>query len=1115
MKTISERISALTPEQRALFDARLKQKGLHTHAAAVQAIPRRRDRDSATCPASIDQERLWFIDQLQPGNTAYNIFNASRIRGALNVSIMERVINELIRRHEVLRITLKSVGGLPVQVIAPELKITLKPVSLQHLPEGKRYDEAVRLTTEEFARSFDLEKGPLVRVGLLRLDEDDFVLQVNMHHAITDRWSFAVFEKELAVLYQAFATGQPSPLPELPIQFADYAVWQRERMNGDEYKKDLEYWIQQLAGAPLILDFPTDFPRPVIQTFHGARVYVSYPKSLLDGLKELSRREGVTMFMTLMAAYKTLIYRYTNQQDILISTPIGTRLRPETENLVGYLLNLLIVRTDLSGDPTFRELLKREQEACVGAFAHQEVPFGKLVQELKPIQDPSRNPIAQVAFLYLDFPEATAMQFLGLTANHIDIDNGASRFDITLAMTETPEGFTISIEYNRDIFEHSRMARMAKHLQVLLEGIIANPDAHVSDLPVLTLEERKQLQLWNDRAHEFSSNLLVHQLFEQQAARRLSAPALLFEDQTLTFSQINSRANQLAHHLLCCGLKPETRVGVMLPRTPDALVALLAILKAGGCYLPLDPEYPPERLAFMLEDAGASLLITEESLRVQLPELTARVITLDAEQLAKQSTENATSQVLPEQLAYIIYTSGSTGRPKGVSVEHRQLLHTMQSAQEVLKLTEADCLPAIASFSFDISLLELLCAPLTGGRCLLVSTHGVLDTTVTARVLQEATVLHAVPGLMRRFVSFVREQTSSETAETCRQLRQLLVGGEAVAPELLAEMREVFPNAAVSVLYGPTEATIICAGYEVSREGTINHQMIGRPLPNTVLRILDSWGNLVAVGVDGEICIGGAGLARGYWESADLTAEKFVSEQYSATIGARIYRTGDRGRYLPDGNIEFTGRMDEQVKVRGFRIELGEIESVLREHELVKAAIVIALEDKGSEKRLVAYVVTVPGAARNISELRSHLKERLPDYMIPSAFVYLDALPLTSHGKIDRRALPAPDAERPALAEAFIAPRTPAEKSLASIWTKLLGIDRIGINDNYFELGGDSLLATQLVSQVRSVFEVEIPLVELFRHPTLAELATLIEEAIIERMEEMSDEVAEQLLRNE
>jgi amino acid adenylation domain-containing protein len=1114
MKDISERISALTPEQRALFEARLKQKGLHT--PAVQTIPRRKETDSATCPASIDQERLWFIDQLQPGNTAYNIFNASRIRGSLNVPVMERVINELIQRHEVLRTTLKSVNGLPMQVIAPELKITLKPFSLEHLPEEERYAEAVRLTTEEFARPFDLENDPLVRVGLLQLAEDDYVLQVNMHHAITDRWSFAVFEKELAVLYQAFATGQPSPLPELPIQFADYAVWQRERMNGDEYKRDLDYWQRQLAGAPFILDFPTDFPRPPIQNFRGARVYVGYPKSLLDGLKELSRREGVTMFMSLMAAFKTLIYRYTDQQDILISTPIGTRLRPETENLVGYLLNLLIVRTDLSGNPTFRELLKREQESCVGAFAHQEVPFGKLVQELKPKQDPSRNPIAQVAFLYLDFPEATAMQFLGLTANHIDIDNGASRFDITLAMTETPEGFTVSIEYIRDIFEHERMERMAKHLEVLLESIVANPDARLSDLSVLTSEEEQQLlHRWNDTAHEFTSASLVHQIFEQQSALHPDAPAILFEGQTLSFNQINRRANQLAHHLLRCGLEPEMRVGVMLPRSPDALVALLAIFKAGGCYLPLDPEYPSERLAFMLDDAGASLLITDAPVRLQVPEHAARIIALDteAEQLAQQSTENPASEVRPEQLAYIIYTSGSTGKPKGVQVEQRQLLHTMQSAQEVLRLTEADCLPAIASFSFDISLLELLAAPLAGGRSLLISTREALEAKVAERVLKEATVLHAVPGLMRRFLSFMRERAA--TTQTRRQLRQLLVGGEAVAPELLAEMHAVFDDADVRVLYGPTEATIICASYAVSRESAVNHQMIGRPLSNTVLRVLDRRGKLVPVGVEGEICVGGDGLARGYWRRAALTAEKFVCDRYGATEGARIYRTGDKGRYLADGSIEFTGRMDEQVKVRGFRIELGEIESVLREHESVTEAVVVALEDNGSEKRLVAYLVAARDVLMNVGELRNYLKERLPDYMIPSAFVYLDSLPLTSHGKLDRKALPAPDSERPALAEAFLAPQTPTEKSLASIWMKLLRINRVGINDNYFELGGDSLLATQLVSQVRGAFEVELPLVELFRHPTLAELAASIEEAIIEQMEEISDEEAEQLLRTE
>ncbi|MEA2174981.1 MAG: hypothetical protein QOD00_2573 [Blastocatellia bacterium] len=1112
MKDISERISALSPEQRALFEARLKQKGLH--APQSQTIPRRKDRNSNICAASIDQERLWFIDQLQPGNTAYNIFNASRIRGSLNVPVMERVINELIQRHEVLRTTLKSIDGLPVQVITPRLEISLPPQDLQHLPEEERDAEALRLTTEEFARPFDLEAGPLVRVGLLRLSEDDHLLQVNMHHAITDRWSFAVFEKELAVLYQSFASGQPSPLPELPIQFADYAVWQRERMRGEEYKTDLAYWRQQLAGAPFVLDFPTDFPRPPIQNFQGARVYVSYPKAVLDGLKELSRREGVTMFMTLMAAFKTLIYRYTNQDDILISTPIGTRVRPETENLVGYLLNLLVIRTRLDGNPTFRELLKREQESSVGAFAHQEIPFGKLVQELKPKQDPSRNPIAQVAFLYLDFPEATAMQFLGLTASHIDIDNGASRFDITLAMTETPDGFTLSIEYIRDLYERARMERLAAHFEQLLEGIIRHPDARINDLPLLTHGEQQQLlHQWNGPTRQPSTTALVHQLFERQAAARHDSIAVIFEDSSHSFSVINRRANQLAHQLISLGLQPEMRVGVFLNRSPDVLVSLLAILKAGGCYLPLDPLYPAARLSFMLDDAGASMLITDESLRERLPESHARIISLDAarEQLASRPVEDPETLVRAGQLAYIIYTSGSTGRPKGVQVEHVQLLHTMQATQQAVKLTEADCVPSIASFAFDISLLELLAAPLAGGRCLLVSTRESLDAAIAESVLKKATVLHAVPGLMRRFAGFAREQGRGEH----RQLRQLLVGGEAVAPELIALMQEVFPQAEVRVLYGPTEAAIICASYEARRGEALTGQMIGRPLENVSLRLLDQRGKLVPVGVDGEICISGAGVARGYLHLEELTAERFVADPYDTQDGARLYRSGDKGRYLSDGNMEFRGRLDEQVKVRGYRIELGEIEIALCEHEGIKEAVVSARDDAGEERRLVAYLILAQKEPANVSALRNFLKEKLPEYMIPSAYVFLREFPLTAHGKVDRRALPAPDAERPELAATFVAPRTPIEERLVSIWTSLLGINRVGVNDNYFELGGDSLLATQLASQVRKVFDVELPLADLFQHPTLNELAASIEEALIEQMEDLTDEEAEQLLKNE
>ena len=1112
MKDITERISSLTPEQRALLEARLKKKGLQT-PQAPDMIPRRKDRDSIYCAPSVDQERLWFIEQLQPGNTAYNIFTASRIHGPLNVAVLERVVNELVRRHEACRTTLRAVNGLPVQVIAPELKLALTPVDLQSLPTDERYAEAVRLTTADFASPFDLERGPLVRVGLLRLAADDHVLHLNLHHTIMDRWSGAVFEKELVVLYQAFATGQPSPLPELPIQFADYAVWQRERMDGETYRQELAYWKKQLAGAPFTIDFPTDYPRPPVQTFNGARVYVNYPKALLDGLKELSRREGVTMFMTLLAAYNVLLQRYTRQEDILVSAPIGNRLRPETENIVGYLLNLLILRTDLSGDPTFRELLRRVQEVCIGAFARQEVPFGKLVQELKPKQDPSRNPIAQIAFLYLDFPETTSMEFLGLTAEHIDIDNGASRFDITLSMTETSEGFTVGIEYNTDLFSRARMERLARHLEILLAGVIADPDARISDLPLLAPdEERRLLGEWNDTATPFPQTALVQDLFAAQARRQPEATALVWEDQQVSYGDLNRRANLFAAHLQTLGVGPEARVGVLLERSPELVAALLGTLKAGGVYLPLDPQYPAERLGFIMKDAGVSVLVTRAGLHEQLPPHTAKVLDVAAERalIEQQSVAELSLRIEPEQAAYVIYTSGSTGRPKGVLVEHRQLLNTILSGLSAFDFTPADCVPCLAPFAFDISLFELLSPLVAGGRCLLAAGREVLDAAAAAKLLEEATVIHAVPALMRRLVAYA---VADGAAGQYGQIRQLLVGGDAVPPELIREMQAALPSAQVTVLYGPTETAIICARAPVPRGQTPAHALVGTPLSNTVIRLLDGRGKLVPVGVDGEICVGGAGVARGYLHRPDLTGERFAPDPFAAAPGARLYKTGDLGRYLPDGTITFVGRGDEQVKVRGYRIELGEIEAALKEHTGVRDCVVAARADAPGDKRLVAYLVaTAPGSAPNTSELRGFLKERVPEYMLPAAFVFLEQLPLTPNGKVDRQALPAPDAERPELETAFVPPETPTEQRVAAIWTQLLGVSRVGLHDNYFDLGGDSLLATQLVSQIRKVFEVELALIELFQHPTLAELSACIEDAVLMQVEEMSDEEAEQSL---
>ena len=1107
MKEIRDNSSeaGLDADRLELLDYLLEEEGIETGSES-QKIVRREAR--AELPLSFAQQRLWFLDQLAPGSAAYNLSGRLRLEGRLDASSLEASLNEIVRRHEVLRTVFVTRDGEPVQIILPDLRLPLPLIDLTSLPSTERETAIRQLCDEEVLRPFDLSTGPLVRARLLRLAKlprEEHVLLLSMHHIVSDGWSMGLLIREVAALYEAYAVGAESPLKELSLQYGDYAVWQREWLQGEVLDQQLSYWREQLRGASPVLQLPLDKQRPATSSFHSETLSCNLSKKISEELEALSRGEGVTLFMSLLAAFQLLLWRYSGQEDIAVGTPVANRTRVETEGLIGFFVNTLVLRTDVSGNLTFRELVQRVKETALGAYAHQDVPFEKLVEELAPERNLSFTPLFQVMFALENAP-LPEVEAHGLKMRPEALAGDTAKFDLALGIVETPEGLVADWQYRTELFEAATIERMASHFQMLLEGIVADPDARIADLSLLTSSERRQLLVeWNETPRLLPPTPLVHELFAEHAIHRANATALLFQDQTLTFDQINSRANQLAHHLLNCGADRETMIGVMLERGPTSLVALLAVFKAGGCYLPLDPLYPPERLAFMLADAQASLLITEASVRARLPESAAQIICLDddAGQIAQQRTENPAVAVLPQQLAYIIYTSGSTGRPKGVAIEHRQLLHTLRAAQEMVQLTPVDCLPCIASFSFDISLLELLAAPLAGGRCLLVSTGKALDADVMKRVLAEATVLHAVPGVMRRFVSFAREHGGSATGDEYRHLRQLLVGGEAVAPELIAEMEEVFSSAAVRVLYGPTEATIICASYEVNRDEGVHGvpgQMVGRPLINVVLRVLDEQGRLVPVGVEGEIYVGGEGVARGYRQGADLTAERFVADGYSACAGARIYRTGDRGRYLSDGSIEFKGRTDEQVKVRGFRIEPGEIESALSEHEGVKEAIVVAFEERGEEmggeKRLATYIIAGQEGGPSISELRSYLKERLPDYMIPSAFVYLDVLPLTNNGKVDRRALPAPDAERPALAEAFLAPRSVVEEMLASIWSDVLGGVRVGVNDNFFELGGHSLLATQVISRVREAFGIEIALRSLFEQPTVGELAETIEEGL-------------------
>ncbi|HKR22288.1 MAG TPA: condensation domain-containing protein, partial [Pyrinomonadaceae bacterium] len=660
----------LLDELRAAFVAR----------PAMDQIPRRPLADTNLVQTSIDQERLWFIDQLQPGNAAYNIFTASRIKGHLDAEVMERVVNELIARHEVLRTTFTIVDDQPMQVIQPHLQITLTPVDLQSVPLDQREQEALRLVTADFSRPFDLENGPLVRVGLLRLAADDHVMHINMHHTVTDRWSGAIFEQETGALYDAFANNRPSPLPPLPIQYADYAVWQRGRAESEIYRKQAAYWARKLTKVPFVLEVPIDFPRPAIQNFRGARVYTRYSKRLLDALRELSRREGVTMFTVAMAAYKALLHRYTSQETVLVGATFANRNRPELQHMVGYLLNLIVLSTDLSGNPTFRELLHRERVTVLEGFANQDLPFGKLVQELRPTQDASRNPIVQHSLIYLDFPELTVMETLGLNAKHLDIDNGASRFDMTLAMTETHEGYEVDIEYPTDLYRRERIERMTKHLENILESVVVDPGQRLSELPLLSENEKRRLLIeWNGTAANYPRQRCIHELFEAQVMKTPDAVAVVFENEQLTYRELNEQANRVAGYLKDVGLENGEFVGILTSRSLRMVVGLLGILKAGGAYVPLDERYPAERLSFMLKDSGVRVVLTEERLSAKLSGY--RMVQLDSEwdQIGKHDAANLDHRVSNEQYSNVIYTSGSTGQPKGVVVTHRSVVNVLSS----------------------------------------------------------------------------------------------------------------------------------------------------------------------------------------------------------------------------------------------------------------------------------------------------------------------------------------------------------------------------------------------------------------------------------------------------
>jgi amino acid adenylation domain-containing protein len=1042
------------------------------HAEEVRKIEPR--EQPGPCPLSFSQEQFWLLDQMVPGSAAYNIVDVIGLGGAYDAAALRGALDELERRHEILRTAFSTSDGQLMQVVSPPVGLPLTELDLSTMPEPERTIEWSRVVREEGQRAFDLFRPPLLRVTVAHLSPAEHRVLLVIHHIAGDEWAMGLIQDEVRQLYASFCRKRPSPLPELPVQYADFASWQRKWFQGEKLEAQIAYWKDALAGASPVLALPTDKPRPREQTYRGSTEHFVLPRELLQRLRALGLKEQTTLFMLLEAAFASLLYRYSGQPDILVGTPISGRTQSETQRMVGCFLNTVVLRSQFPDDLTFRALLQQTRERALGAFAHAELPFGRLVATLAPDRDPSRTPLFQVMFVLFD-PDGASQ--ISNVSGQRELETGTSKFDLTLFISMTPNGLECKFEYSTDLFEAETVRRLCRYFGVLLEAIAEDPDKAIGRLPLLTEADRQQvLEAWNRTEASYPREVPLAELVEAQAARTPDAVAVVCGHESVSFAELNARANQLAHALRAQGVGPDRLVGICLERSVDMVVGLLAIVKAGGAYLPLDPLLPAERLATMLGDSGATLVLTQENLWVSLPAFSGTVLLIEDMTWRSNPRDNVAVAVRPEHLAYVIYTSGSTGKPKGVEVPRGALTNLLWSMRDWLGLTSADRLLAVTTISFDIAGVDMWLPLLVGARLVVASREDAADGERLREEIERhgITFLQATPVTWRMLL---------QAGWRGKEEMQVVCTGEAMPRDLAAQLQPKVGR--LWNLYGPTETTIWSTGYEV-RDGNAP-VLIGRPVANTRCYILDKNLQPVPLGAVGELYLGGDGLARGYHERAELTAEKFIADPFRA--GARMYRTGDLACFRPDGNIECLGRTDHQVKIRGFRIELGEIEAVLARSAGVEQAVVMAREDGAGEKRLVAYVIAKTPATDLVEKLRGALRAALPEYMVPSHFVELDAFPLTASGKVDRKALPAPaagvatDAARP-----YAAPRNDLEISLAAAWEKVLGAQRVGITDNFFDLGGTSLSVIKLTAEMRNATGIEIGLGAVFRFPTIAEL---------------------------
>ncbi|WP_373526933.1 amino acid adenylation domain-containing protein [Nostoc sp.] len=1029
---------------------------------------------------SFAQQRLWFLTQLQPDSPFNNISAAFCLQGQLNQQALQESLNEIVRRHEVLRTNFKTVAGRPIQIISSEATLLLPIVDLSELPPDLQEIQIEQLAQIEAQQPFNLQTDLMIRAKLLRLGEQEHIALLTLHHIASDGWSIGVFVQELSTLYQSFRIAQLPSLSEVPIQYVDFAAWQRNWLVGKVLDSQLAYWRQHLDGAPALLNLPTDHPRPAVQSFRGANYTFEISPEQSAALKTLSQEQGCTLFMTLLAAFKTLLYRYTGSEDIVVGSPIANRTHAEIERLIGFFVNTLVLRTKLEGNLTFEELLSRVREVALGAYSHQDLPFDVLVEELQPHRSLSYTPLFQIMFVLQNAP-MSEIELSGLNLSLLESDSATAKFDLTLFVEETTSGLIGTFEYSTDLFEAETIHRMAEHLQTLLAGIVTDFQQQLWELPLLNETEKTQLAKWNDTQIKYPLEKCIHQLFEAQVERTPDAVAVICKEEELTYRELNQRANQLAHYLQKLGVSSEVLVGICVEPSLDMIVGLLGILKAGSAYLPLDPAYPQQRLAFMLSDARVSFVISHSSFVNKFDKITVVCIDTDWNKIAQESLENPVSNTTGDNLAYVIYTSGSTGKPKGVLGLHRGAVNRFHWMWETYPFTEGEVCCQKTSLNFVDSVWEIFGSLLQGVKTVIVGDRIVknLPQFVETLANHNVTRLVLVPSLLR-----VLLDSDSNLQARLPKLKFWVISGEALSIDLLHKFRQTLPDSILLNLYGSSEVSADVTCCSITPKDQLPERVaIGRAIANTQIHLLDKYLQTVPIGVAGELYISGAGLARGYLNQPELTAERFILKS-----GRRLYKTGDLARYQGDGNLEFLGRIDHQVKLRGFRVELGEIEAVLRQHPRVGEAVVVVRENEPVQQ-LVAYIVFDSQQVINISELHRLLKEKLPEYMLPSAFVMLEALPLLPNGKVNYQALPLPENVRPELEQKLQLPQTEVEQIIASIWQEVLRVDEVGIHDNFFELGGHSLLLIQVYSKLQQKFQRDFSLVEMFQYPTINYLA--------------------------